>query len=78
MLHQDHPQDFDQVFSLRGRRRTYFAPDNRSMTAPVQIPGTAIFVETNLSANDVMKRCRELMTLFGYAQDGFRVELESR
>ena len=68
-----HPDDFDKVLSLKGRKRDYFSHDYRGMTSPEKIPGTITFVETNLSANDVAKRCQQILRLFGYKSADFEV-----
>jgi hypothetical protein len=68
-----HPDDFDKVLNLKGRKRDYFSHDYRGMTSPEKIPGTATFVETNLSANDVAKRCQQILRLFGYKSADFGV-----
>lgn len=68
-----HPDDFNKVLNLKGRKRDYFSHDYRGMTSPEKIPGTATFVETNLSANDVAKRCQQILRLFGYKSADFGV-----
>lgn len=69
-----HPTEFDKVTQLKGRKRDYFSPDYRGMTRPEPIPGTEIYVETNLSANDIMKRCNQVLRLFGYDEAALAVE----
>lgn len=70
-----HPEDFSRVLNLKGRTRDYFSQDYREMTSPAQIPGTSLFVETNLSANDTVKRCRQMLRLFDCEQEDFEVVL---
>ena len=45
------------------------------MTSPEAIPGTDIYVETNLSANDVAKRCYQVLHLFGYDPTDFEIKV---
>lgn len=68
-----HPDSFSKVLQLRGRKRDYFSRDFRGMTNPQEVPGTSVFVETNLSANDVAKRCRQVLHLFGYKDRDFHI-----
>lgn len=74
VLHREHGREFQKVFALRGRRRAYFGQDYREMTAPQEITGTGIYVETCLSANAVKDRCHELLALFGYQPGDLQVE----
>ena len=70
---KDHSTEFRNVVQIRGRKREYFSADYLSMTAPEPIPGTDLFVETHLSANDVAKRCQQVLSLFGYAASDFEI-----
>lgn len=77
-LYQAHASDFNRVLTLRGRKRAYFSQDFKGMTSPQEIPGSGIYAETNLSANNIMDRCNELLGLFGYSRDQLRVDVEDR
>lgn len=77
-LYQAHSGDFARVLTLRGRRRVYFSRDFKGMIVPKEIPGSGIYAETNLSAQGVIKRCGELLALFGYSSDALRVEKQPR
>lgn len=74
LLYKAHSSDYDRVLSLRGRKRVYFSRDFRAMTSPAEIPGAGIYVETNLSANNTLERCTELLEMFGYSRDDLKVE----
>jgi len=67
----ERPSEFRKVLQLRGRKREYFSTDYRGMTAPEQVPGTDVYVETNLSANGIAKRCRQVLDLCGYGTTDF-------
>lgn len=71
-----HPDDFHQVLQLTGRKRDYFSREYEDMKRPEKIPGTDIYVETNLSANDCVKRCRQVLSLFGHEKDALTVVTE--
>lgn len=78
MLYKTYGSEFNRALAMRGRKRTYFSRDFRTMTSPVEIPGSGIYVETNLSANNTLDRCVDLMALFGYSRDDLQVEVEQR
>lgn len=71
-----HPDEFDRVLQLKGRTRDYFSREYKDMTRPEKIPGTDLFVEANLSANDVVRRCRDVLRLFGYSEETLSVEVD--
>ncbi len=75
LLHGAQGQSFEQVLSLRGRKRAYFSRAPNEMLEPREIPGSGIYAETNLSANTIRDRCRDLLNLFGYSADDLQVEL---
>jgi len=73
-----HASDFEQVLlQLRGWKRDFFSRDYRGMTSPEKVPGTDIYVETNLGANDTVKRCREVLRIFGYDPESLRVDTQN-
>jgi len=75
LLHGAQGQNFEQVLSLRGRKRAYFSRVPNEMLEPREVPGSGIYAETNLSANTIRDRCRDLLNLFGYSADDLQVEL---
>lgn len=46
-------EDFVEDKFMQGKTRNYFSIDNRGMNKPELIKGTDIFIETNLSANNI-------------------------
>jgi len=65
-LYRRHGGEFERVLSIRGRKRNYFSTNRNELFLPGEIPGSPYFAETNLSANDIVKRCEQLLALFGY------------
>lgn len=79
VMYQRHPDVFEQrVLTLVGRKRTPFAKDGRAIRSPRLVAGTDIFVETNLSADNIMGLCWRLLDLFGHSRDELRVEAEPK
>jgi predicted type IV restriction endonuclease len=66
---QSNPLGFDKVSSLRGKKRSYFSPNPNALTSAAKIKGSKLFVETNLSANGIVKLCAEVLSLAGKKGD---------
>lgn len=75
-LSRRHPDTFNKVLQLKGRTRTYFDQNPQNLRSPSRIPGTSIFVETNLSADTVVQRCEQVLQILGYSPDDFEVITE--
>ena len=70
-----HRDRFEQVLNLVGRKRPYFTKNPYELRSPEKITGTDIYVEVNLSANSIVKICRDLISLFGYSKDDLSIEV---
>ncbi|MCX7832585.1 MAG: type I restriction enzyme HsdR N-terminal domain-containing protein [Ignavibacteria bacterium] len=73
ILYQNHPKDFQKVLNLKGRQRPYFSKSSSKIRKPSIIRGSGIYVETNLSANSIMKLVMELIKLFGYKEKDLEI-----
>jgi len=67
--------DTDRILTLRGKKRPYFTKDPDKLRAPFQVKGTDVFVETNLSANDIVKISKKLIVLYGYNENSIKIEV---
>ena len=65
VVREKHPKEFNRVLSLRGRSRSYFSTDPGQLFKSAEVPGSNIHAETNLSANDIARRCQEVLELVG-------------
>lgn len=55
-LSREHREVFsERVVSIRGKKRPYFSEDADELRDPLEIEGSALYVEGNLSANDIVK-----------------------
>ncbi len=64
---EDNPNHFDNVLhKICGGRRNYFSKRRSSLQDGRLVKGTDIYVETNLSANNIMSLCNALSVYFGY------------
>ena len=71
ILYKLHPYDFEKILDLKGKK---FSKNPNYFFYPKQIEGTDIYAETNLSTNGIIKRCNDLLKLFGYSEKDFRIE----
>lgn len=74
IMFANHRNSFDHVLNLVGRKRPYFSKNLNELRAPEQINGTDIYVETNLSANSIVKLSMDILSLFGYTKDDILIE----
>jgi len=69
-LYSNHQNNFEQkVSSIKGRKRVYFSRNKDELRVPMQIRNSGIYVESNLSANSIVKLSENLAALFGYNSD---------
>ena len=59
---------------IEGRTRSYFVEEERQsdLFKPRRIPGTDLYLETNFSANDCVRKTEQVLENYGYD----RAELE--
>ena len=65
-IYRRHPAEFDRALSLRGSKMAYFALSSNDLSQPSRVSDSKYFVETKLNTNSIVRRCRELLSLFGY------------
>ncbi len=66
--------NFNVVLELRGRRRPYYTKNANELRLPQKVEGTDIFMETNLSSNQIVNVCKSIIALFGYSEQEFTIE----
>ncbi len=76
VLKEKHPDAFEKVLLLRGKKRPYFSRRPSDLRIPELIEGTDIYVETNQSASSIVQLCRELVRLFGYREEDLQIEVQ--
>lgn len=67
-LFSKHKDEFQKCLSLQGNKRQYFSKNSKDLKAPKRIKDSMYFVETNENANSIVRRCRDLMSLFRYKE----------
>ncbi len=76
IMRTNHTNNFYKVLNLFGKNRPYFCTSSaqKALRDPEQIKGTNIYVETNLSANQIVKITIMILELFGYKQSAIRIQ----
>lgn len=79
VLAKSHPIDFaEKTTTIRGRTRQYVAPSGEGMINGEPIPGTDLWVETNLSGPDSIKLSRRLLAACGYEANSLTVDVQEQ
>ncbi len=75
ILYDLHRKDFGKILTLRGRKRSYFSRNPQELRRPLRIRDSDIYMETNLSANQIVKISTELLKLFGYNEKELEIKI---
>ena len=78
MLSMYESDDFNKVLKLRGRKRSYFSKNKDDLKYPQRIKGTDIYVETNLSAEKIVRLAKDVISVMGHDDNLLRVECENK
>lgn len=70
-----HREQFDKVLNLVGRKRPYFTRNPNELRSPERVNNTNIYIETNLSANSIVKLSKSVISLFGYKEENLSIEV---
>jgi hypothetical protein len=71
-----HNKDFAKVLQVKGKKNYYFSKNSDDLKNPEKISGSGIYVETNLSANQIVKFVRRIIILFDYPEDCIQIILD--
>lgn len=74
-INASHRSEFDKALAIVGRQRPYFTRNSNELRAPQKINNTNIYVETNLSANNIVRICFDMLTVFSYADTDLKIEI---
>jgi negative regulator of replication initiation len=74
IMYDFHQGSFNKVLQLQGRKRPYFTRNQDELRVPQQIENSGIFMETNLSSNQIVKISLSVISLFGYSERDFTVK----
>lgn len=73
-VYQRHPHDFlERTKAMAGRKRPFASQDPADLLRAGRISSAEVWVETNLSADDTLKKCKKLLEVFGYSASDLEV-----
>lgn len=72
-----HRNEFDTITSVSGKKRPYFTKNNNELRSPKKISNTDFFVETNLSANNIVSIVKEVLRTFNYDENDLGIKLSN-
>lgn len=72
----DRFKNFDKNPVFQGRKRVYFSYDPKNLTYNHRKLSNGLYVELNLSANDIVKRCRDILEQCDYNPDDIYFKVE--
>jgi predicted type IV restriction endonuclease len=72
----NHKDTFPQILNLVGRKRPYFTRNPDELRVPERIDDIDIFVEINVSANQIVRLAISIVSLFGYSQDDLKLDFK--
>lgn len=73
-LYSKHNQDFNKILSIPGRKRQYFSYDSQTLDVAQKFGNTNIYFETKLGSDAIMRLCRDIIQLFGYSENDFKID----
>lgn len=76
IVHSMHEDKFDNILNVTGRSRIYFSYNPSDIATPMKIGNTNIYVDTKLSAKNILKLCVDILYEFGYPINYFAIETE--
>jgi hypothetical protein len=72
----NHKDSFPQILNLIGRKRPYFTRNQNELRVPERVDDTDIFVEINVSANQIVRLAKAIVSLFGYSKDDLSLDFK--
>lgn len=77
-IYSSHKENFHRVLGVTGtRNRIYFSQDKNDVNNPLEIKDTGIYVDTKLSANNIVRLCSDIIYEFGYSDSDLKIKIMS-
>ncbi|MBP7563931.1 MAG: hypothetical protein KA886_09115 [Candidatus Cloacimonetes bacterium] len=77
LLYNKHPDQFDLIYNVSGKKRPLFSTTPAEMRIPCYINSLKLYYETNLSANQCVSISKKLLELFGYNEEDLILYFEN-
>ena len=75
ILYERNRADFPRVLEIRGRDRPYFSKDGSELRKPTRLSFVPLFVETNLSSNQIVRISNRLVLHFSYPPTELSIQI---
>jgi len=66
-------KSFCSDISMNGKKRKKFTTDKKELRSPLHVSGTDIYIETNLSANDIRKEILLMLSKYKLSSDAVQI-----
>jgi predicted type IV restriction endonuclease len=76
LIYEKHKDDFEMVLTLANQEKEYFSEIQYKFLNSEQIPGTTMYVDMDLSPDEMVRICHEMLPLFGYRDGGFSIGIK--
>ncbi len=73
-LYLRHPEQFEWKVRDTSGLKIYVNVGNSGMKSPYQIGNSRYWIETHASAHEIVRRCENLLKLFGYSGEDLEIE----
>ena len=75
VMRQRHPEDFERILDIRGRRLPYFSRSREDVHQPKAVGDTGIYASCQRTSTLLEMKARRVVELFGYPADSLVVRM---
>ena len=69
LMRQRHPEDFERILEIRGRKNAYFSRSAEDLYVPKPVGDTGLYASCQGGGSLLEQRARRVVELFGYKSD---------
>ena len=73
-MRERHPEDFERILEIRGRRLPYFSRSAGEVHLPKEIGDSGIYAACQGAGTSLERRARQVLELFGYQTESLAVQ----
>ena len=74
VIQERHPNDFEKILEIGGRKNRYFSRNAEELAQPRQVGETGIYASCQGAGVLIISRASRVLRLFGYSEDSLAVE----
>ena len=75
MMNERHPDDFEKILQIGGRKNPYFSRNSDALVQPRQIGDTGIFAACQGAGTQITSRAHRVVELFGYPESSLSIQI---